>query len=139
MRLILPLDDDLFLRFPEIRKIHLNNIEDLRQDLSTSYKQKLFVNKPYKSEKGFICSEKRSDVKVIDFEVENLAFMLNSYINDGKLIFNDSLLVEKCNLKSEIENYKLNDINQRVFSLYIALSHIEPIKTKILCGSIPQG
>lgn len=131
--------DDLFVQFPEIRQIHVNNMGDLRQELSSSYKKKLFTKGSFKSETGLICSERSSDVKTIDFEVENLAFILNSYINDGKLIFRESLLAEKNNLKSEIENYSLNDINQRVFSLYVAISQIKPIKTRILCGSIPQA
>ena len=131
--------DNLFLRFPQIRKIHVNNIEDLRQELSAGYKEKLFVGEGLKSEVVSTRSELKSDVKVIDFEVDNLAFLLNSYINDGRLIFNHSLLEEKYNLKSEIESYDLSQINQRVFSLYIAVSQIEPIKTRILCGSIPQA
>lgn len=130
--------DDLLVRFPEIRQIHVNNMGDLRQELSRSYQKKLFTKGTSKSETGIIRSEKRSDVIAIEFEVENLAFILNSYINDGKLIFRESLLAKKDNLKSEIEKYNLNDVNQRVFSLYVAISHIEPIKTKILCASIPQ-
>lgn len=131
--------DDLFVRFPKIRKIHVNNMVDLRQKLSNSYKKKLFTQGCYKTKSGVTCSERRSDIKIIDFEAENLAFILNSYINDGKLIFRESLLVEKYNLKSEIENYNLNDVNQRVFSLYVAISEIEPIKIKALCSSIPQA
>lgn len=131
--------DRLFARFPEIRKIQVNNIENLRRELNSSYKDKLFVSETDRAKNGFIYIEKRSEVKIIDFEVENLAFTLNSYINDGRLIFSDSLLVKKSNLKSEIENYKLDDINQRVFSLYIAISEIEPIKIKFLCGSIPHS
>ena len=120
--------DDLFLRFPEIRKIHINNIEDLRQELSLSYQEKLFVGEGLKSEVISTRSEIRSDIQVIEFEVEELAFMLNSYINDGRLIFKDSLFKEKSNLKSQIENFKLIDNNQQVFSLYIAISDIKPIK-----------
>lgn len=125
--------DDLFLRFPQIRKIHVNNIKGLIQELSAGYKEKLFVGEGLKSEVVSTRSELKSDVKVIDFEVDDLAFLLNSYINDRRLIFNDSLLKEKYNLKSEIENYNLNEIDQRVFSLYIAISQIEPIKYSKFC------
>lgn len=120
--------DDLFIHFPQIRKIHVNNIEDLRQELGDTYKEKLFVGEGLESDIVSTRSKLRSDIKIIEFEIDELAFLLNSYINDGRLIFNDSLLEKKSNLKSEIESYSLNDINQRVFSLYIAISNIEPIK-----------
>jgi hypothetical protein len=120
--------DSLFLRFPEIRKIHVNCIEHLKQELSTAYLEKLFVGEGLKSKVSSTRSELRSEIKVIEFEIDELAFILNSYINDGKLIFNDSLLVQKNNLKTEIENFQLNDINQSVFSLYIAITEIEPLK-----------
>lgn len=128
--------DSLLDRFPQIRKIQINNIENLRQELNSSYKNLLYVDKTDRVKDGFIYVEKRSQVKSIDFEAENLAFLLNSYINDGRLIFNDSLLEKKSNLKSEIEDYKLDVVNQSVFSLYIAISEIEPIETKFLCGTI---
>ena len=131
--------DDLFLRFPQIRKIHVNNIESLRQELNICYKDKLYIDKRDLVKNGFIYYERRSEVKVIELEVENLTFTLNSYINDGRLIFNNSLLENKSNLKSEIENYQLQDINQNVFSLYIAISEIDPIKLKFLCGSVSAG
>ena len=131
--------DDLLCRFPQIRKIHVNNIEPLRQELNICYKDKLYIDKRDLVKNGFIYYERRSEVKVIDFEVENLTFALNSYINDGRLIFNNSLLENRSNLKSEIENYKLQDINQNVFSLYIAISEIDPIKLKFLCGSVSAG
>ena len=128
--------DSLFNRFPQIRNIHINNIENLRRELNSSYKNQLYINKNDIAKDGFIYVEKRSEVKIIDFEAENLAFVLNSYINDGRLIFNDSLLEKKSNLKSEIEDYKLNVVNQSVFSLYIAISEIEPIETRFLCGTV---
>ena len=131
--------DDLFARFPQIRKIHVNNIDSLRRELNTCYKDKLYIDNSDRVKNGFIYYERRSQVKIVDFEVENLAFILNSYINDGRLIFNNSLLENKSNLKSEIENYKLQDINQKVFSLYIAISEIEPIKLKFLCGTVCAG
>ena len=125
--------DNLFVREPQIRKIYVNDLEVLRQELSATYKEKLFVGEGLKSKVMSTRSELKSDIEIIDFEVDELAFMLNSYINDGRLIFNHSLLKEKYNLKSEIENFNLNDINQRVFSLYIAISQIEPLKYSKFC------
>ena len=41
--------NSLFEKFPQIRKIHVNNMENLRRQLNADYKKKLFVehkNKP---------------------------------------------------------------------------------------------
>ena len=121
--------DRFFEKYPQIRKIHINSsLENLQPQLNSYCKDRIYVGEPRQSPGCSPQGEIKSEVKIVELNISSQAFALKSYINDNKLIFNREILVEKDNLQEQINKFKQEDTNSRVFSLFMAISDIEPIK-----------